>query len=127
VQNNDIATARLLLEQHLADADSEIVNTNGSLHVAASLNQDQMIELLLEYGYDVNRQGVDGTPPLRYAVQTGSTFSILALLENGADPLIWNTDGIRPIDLARKLRVPAILDVVKKAADNYKQAPTPQK
>ncbi|MFP6596996.1 MAG: ankyrin repeat domain-containing protein [Candidatus Hydrogenedentota bacterium] len=125
VQKNDLATARLLLEQHLVKPDSEGMNSSSPLHVAATLNQDRMIELLLEFGYDVNRQGVDGNTPLHYAVETESTFSILALLENGADPLMWNSDGLRPIDHARNLGVPAILDVVKKAADNFKQVPPP--
>lgn len=126
VQRNDIETARLLLERGIAEPTTTTSNTNGPIHLAARLNQDQMIELLLEYGFKVNAQGVQGNTPLHYAVETDSMFSIITLLEHGADPLIWNSEGIRPIDLSRTQGIPAIIELIKNAADKANPTVEPQ-
>ena len=119
VQHNDLATAKLLLEQKWATPEPAGFNMDTPVHLASSLNQSRMIELLIEYGYGVNDQGLEGNTPLHYAVETGSTFSILVLVENNADPSIWNSEGKRPIDLARDLGDSAIVDVIKSAADKF--------
>ncbi|MFP6584326.1 MAG: ankyrin repeat domain-containing protein [Candidatus Hydrogenedentota bacterium] len=115
IEKNDLATARILLEQGYAKPKESAIPIDGPLHLAARLNLAQMIELLLEFGYDVNVPGSRGNTPLHDAVTTKSTFAILTLVENDADPLIWNSDALTPMQRARDLGNPSVLDVLKRA------------
>jgi ankyrin repeat protein len=55
------------------------------LHVAVSLNQKAMVELLLKFHADVNGADANGATPLLYAVGLSQTPIAEVLLANGAD------------------------------------------
>lgn len=126
ILRNDIETAKILLKQGYVTPSRTIVEQDGPLHLAARNDLDEMIELLIDNGYDVNAQGNRGNTPLHYAIEAKALRSLLTLVEHKADPLIWNKDGITPQMAAQALRVRAITDLMKRAIqERDPRRPTP--
>ena len=49
----------------------------------------------------MNAQSPNGTTPLMMAAQYGSAAAVRLLLEEGAEPLLKNEQGLNPLDFAR--------------------------
>ena len=127
ILRNDLETAQILLEQGYVKSENAAVNQDGPMHLAARNDLAEMIELLIEYGYKVDAQGYRGNTPLHYAISTRSLISMLTLVENKADPLIWNNDGVTPQMMTRSMNVRAINDLMKRAIkERDPRRPTPE-
>jgi ankyrin repeat protein len=72
------------------------------LHSAVAGNQDEVIEVLLAAGADVNARQSHGYTPLHGAAQNGADRTVDRLLAAGADAGARNDDGRTPADLAEE-------------------------
>lgn len=86
--NDEIA--QTLLECESLDLDA--VDTNGyiQLHVAIIQNRDDIAEMLIKNGANVDIPDNNGSTPLHRAAYLGLTKTVELLLDAGADPLITN-------------------------------------
>jgi ankyrin repeat protein len=85
-------TARAALS---AIVDSRIDDGRAALHVAAASNLGDVIRVLVtDLGAYVDLPGPSGATPLTFAVRYDATMAAQALLELGADPLIYGPDGM---------------------------------
>ena len=94
-QHGQFEVARLLFERG-ADVDISSMNGHTPLTVAAAayqLNRD-LVDLLLEYGADINAES-GGYCALSMAAGLDRRESIILLLERGAD--LFKEDGVTPI------------------------------
>lgn len=63
--------------------------------------RQSLIRYLVRQGSDVNHRNNDGETVVHLVVKAVELDVLRLLIELGADPSIANTDGIRPIDIAR--------------------------
>ena len=102
-----------LAERHFELA--EVLHRNGSsveprgisdytpLHFAALYGDLEMVQVLLEFGVDVDRPNKYGTTPLNYASGKGhrnSAMVVRLLIERGADPNARDVFGFAPLHQA---------------------------
>lgn len=83
------------------------VNKTGwtPLHYAASTNHPQSVEiarLLLEHHAYIDAESPNGSTPLMMAAHYGLPALVDLLLQEGADPLLRNQQGLSAIDFARR-------------------------
>ena len=76
--------------KHLLEVDPKCANSVGwhgltPLHQAALKNNQELVDLLLEYGADVNRPNAYGETPLHLACQAASVRFVHKFLEIGAE------------------------------------------
>jgi hypothetical protein len=100
---DDLEAARLLLEQ---GANPNVCGWDKTpLLIAAEQENEEMVDLLLSYGADINQVGrlvpsLSGYSALHYAAEKGDTKLALLLLDKGADVNIKGTGDISPLHLA---------------------------
>ena len=91
-----------------AGADVNALDTRRSrngrrpLNWAAFYNHVEVIEVLLEYGADINATNLTGFTPVHHAAENNSSRSASILVEAGADADIPNRRGKKPLDTARE-------------------------
>ncbi len=101
---------RLALARRLIERRAE-VNKPGwaPLHYAAAHAEPvslDMVRLLLEHHAYIDAESPNRTTPLMMAAQYGSLDVVKLLLEEGADPLLRNEQGLSAIDFARRASRP---------------------
>lgn len=79
-QNGRVETARFLLEAKC--------KIGVSLHVASQLGHLSVVQLLLEYGADVDARHVGFSTPLALAVRAGHAAVVSRLIEEGASTVL---------------------------------------
>jgi ankyrin repeat protein len=85
------------------------------LHYAVSRDTDNstaMVRLLLEHHAYIDAESPNGTTPLMMAAHYGSPEAVKLLLEEGADPLIRNQQGLTAIDFAHRANRAASADII---------------
>ncbi|KAK7471427.1 hypothetical protein BaRGS_00035915 [Batillaria attramentaria] len=88
------------------------------LMVAAHEGQRDAINVLLELGAEINRQGDKGNTPLGAALEGKKEQMALFLLEKGADPHVRNSKQRNPVHIAAYNNLPeAIKALALKGAD----------
>ncbi|KAM4558174.1 ankyrin repeat and SOCS box protein 9-like [Odontesthes bonariensis] len=87
------------LVQYGADVDQHIDELGSPLHAACSNQRLNTARKLLQLGASVNTSA-SGDSPLHIASRLSSPELLSVLLENGADRLLANSEGKRPLDLA---------------------------
>ena len=80
------------------------------LHWAAAQGYIEMIRVLVDKGYDINAQDIDGFTPLHYAAATGSFSGVEYLINNGADVYVVNNKNLTPLTIAAKAGEQKIVD-----------------
>ncbi|KAI4340624.1 hypothetical protein MLD38_025439 [Melastoma candidum] len=73
------------------------------LHLACDTADIGMLELLLQYGVNVNAVDSRGDMPLHHCIIRGKSANAKLLLARGADPRALNREGKSPLDLAMEL------------------------
>lgn len=97
---------RLQAARRLIERKAEVNKTGWTpLHYAAT-NADEeslpMVRLLLEHHAYIDAESPNGTTPLMMAAHYGNPGVVKLLLEEGADPLLKNQQGLSAIDFANR-------------------------
>jgi ankyrin repeat protein len=99
----DITVVENLLRQGI-NVNGELVRRHGSetvsyvpLHEAAACEDDKMIQLLLEYGADVNRKDSKGVTVLHDAALCGNYAAVKFLLDSNTNIEAQDHDGRTPL------------------------------
>lgn len=106
----EAATASRLLLDAGADVNARSANDFAVLpiHSAVAGGHDDVVEILISAGADVNATQRHGWTPLHGAAQNGSLVTVERLLAAGADRAARNDDGVSAADLARAAGHPEI-------------------
>jgi ankyrin repeat protein len=93
------------------------VNKTGwtPLHYAATNAESTstaMVRLLLEHHAYIDAESPNKTTPLMMAAHYGSLAVVKLLLEEGADPLLRNQQGLTAIDFAQRANRAASADII---------------
>ena len=92
-----------LLEAHPQWAHEPIYQDFYAIHFAAQSGRNDVIELLISHGVDVNqRGGFLNATPLVSAVESRNAETVALLLDHGADPHASMTDGRSSLEYARE-------------------------
>lgn len=93
------------------------VNKTGwtPLHYAATSGQIEIMKQLLENYAFIDAQSPNGTTPLMMAAMYGSTAGVKLLLDEGADPLMKNEQGLTAVDFARRANRSDAMELVSAA------------
>lgn len=107
---------RLALATRLIEREAE-VNKPGwaPLHYAAtdaSAQAPAMVRLLLEHHAYIDAESPNGTTPLMMAAHYGSPTVVKILLEEGADPLLKNQQGLTAIDFAQRANRAEVAEII---------------
>jgi len=94
--NNQLDLAKVLIAR---GAD---VNREGwtPLHYAATKGHREMMRLLLENDAYIDSESANGTTPLMMAAFSTSPLAVKLLLEEGADPTLFNHGNASALDIA---------------------------
>ena len=93
---NDLDSANLLIT-----AGASVNRPNWTpLHYAASKGHTSMMRLLIDNDAYIDAESPNGTTPLMMAAYYASPKAVKLMLEEGADPLLKNQDGMTALDLA---------------------------
>ena len=100
------------------------VNKTGwtPLHYAASGAHLPVMKLLLENFAYIDAESPNGTTPLMMASMYGSTAAVKLLIDEGADPMLKNIQGLTAQQFALRANRPESADLVLKAIRS-KQSP----
>jgi ankyrin repeat protein len=70
------------------------------VHLAASHKSPRCLQVLLDFGVDVNKRDLDGWPPLTLSSATGSVECVRLLLDKNANVNHQNKTGLTGLQLA---------------------------
>jgi len=112
-RDGDLAQVRALLKHN-----PDLVSTRDStgrtpLHFAAYEGHEDVVELLLAHGADVNAKADNGETPLHFAARKGYTNVVKLLWLHGADVDAKDNHGDTPLDLAAVYGNSAVAEVLR--------------
>lgn len=112
LQRCDLARAQELLKDGAKpDSQQESGAAGTVLHAAIFSQYDQMVDLLVRHGANLEARGPENFTPLQYAVQLGNGYAVLALLRAGADRTVVSKGGRNLLELAMYYRQHAMADL----------------
>ena len=95
----------LQLAQKLVEKGADVNKTGWApLHYAATSGKLDIISLLLENHAYIDAESPNGSTPLMMAAGYGTASAVKLLLEEGADPLLKNKQGLTAIDFAQSAK-----------------------
>ncbi|CAG9997125.1 unnamed protein product [Clonostachys byssicola] len=96
-QEHHTAMLGLLLEQGCAQVDEIDPGGQTALLRAIQGNDQEIVNMLLDYGADPDTAGREGTRPLYQALRDNCIAIMKTLLTKGADPNLWCHDSEPPL------------------------------
>ena len=91
------------LMKALIDKDADVNKTGWTpLHYAASGQQADVVEMLLEHSAYIDAESPNGSTPLMMAAMYGKESLVSLLLNAGADPSLKNHLGLTASDFAKR-------------------------
>lgn len=76
--------------------EEDIQDGSSVLHLVCLTSDSAMVELLLQYGADVNAIDSRGRTPLHYSTMRGKNATARVLITRGANPLAVDKEGNTP-------------------------------
>jgi hypothetical protein len=73
-----------------------------ALHYAAASGSNDIVQMLLDKGADINARSPNNTTPIMMAAFGGHIYTVKLLLDSGADAMLKNDLGMTAIDFAVK-------------------------
>lgn len=108
VSTNNTETVKNLLESGVSPNTTD--GLRSALHLAASKGYAEIVELLLKYGADPNKQDIVQNTALHLAACTSNLQIITLLINGGADITSLDIHGRNPVQLAKSK-----LDILRKS------------
>ena len=97
----------------LLERDAAVNKTGWTpLHYAVTGSQLTIMKLLIEKYAFIDAQSPNGTTPLMMAAMYGSNETVKLLIEEGADPLMKNQQGMTAADFAKRANRPDAMALV---------------
>jgi ankyrin repeat protein len=99
-----------------AGVDKDVRDTMGAtaLHEAMLQPDVLVVKLLLDHGFDPNARATrNGYTPLHFAVAANNIAAARLLLQYGADKRIKCSEGLTPLDQARKSEKSAFISLLR--------------
>ncbi|XP_064611198.1 protein phosphatase 1 regulatory subunit 16A-like isoform X2 [Liolophura sinensis] len=95
---NDLEEVKMLLQQNVSP---DVTNEDGltALHQCCIDNSEEMLQVLLQYGANVNARDTELWTPLHAAATCGHINLCKYLIDAGAELLAVNADGNMPYDI----------------------------
>ncbi|XP_061219543.1 inactive serine/threonine-protein kinase TEX14 isoform X2 [Neopsephotus bourkii] len=93
-QGNSLRVKKLLKQGVFVDAVNSMGQT--SLFTAALLGLGKIVDILLDYGSDVNHRCYDGSTPVHAAAFSGNQWILSRLLDEGGDLRVHDKNGKKP-------------------------------
>jgi len=87
------------------------------LHIAAYNGCNEIIELLIENGADINARNKRGETPLMYAIENGKVQTAKIFIDKGADIKATNRSYESAMDYAIRYKQYEIIDILQKIND----------
>ncbi len=84
--------------------------------LAATINNLEIVNILISHGADVNQADEGGATLLIYAVWKGNKDIVALLLKNGADIYAKTRDGRTPLSVAKQAGHTEIIEMLKVSA-----------
>jgi len=109
----NVRAAKILLENGANIND--VSNAGQTALIIAAARGFDIVNLLLEYGADVNVKGADNETALMSAVILGSEDTIKILLDKGADVAVADREGNTALAYAKKFNREDIVTMLKNA------------
>ncbi len=82
------------------------------LHYAATNGHVAVMKQMLHQHAFIDAQSPNGTTPLMMAAMYGSTAAVRLLVEEGADPLMKNEQGMTAADFAQRVNRPDAIQLI---------------
>lgn len=105
-----------LLIKNKANINAQGIDGETPLHCAVELNNAYIVSLLIENGAEKDIKDNEGNRPLDWIMRKPTTNRqevLEVLLENDADISIKNNKGKTPLQLARKIDLAKIIELIK--------------
>ncbi|KAF7840229.1 ADP-ribosylation factor GTPase-activating protein AGD1-like isoform X1 [Senna tora] len=84
------------------DRQDTSTSTSTVLHQACLTADASMVELLLQYGADINAPDSKGQTPLHYCILKGKSAAAKLLITRGANPHAADNEGNTPVEIASR-------------------------
>jgi len=118
-KQHDLETIKNLFKlSNLSDI-SHLTNKDGKnlLHFAAENKDPELLNFLIEKGFDFRKEAVSGEMPIHRAIQYKRSDIVLKLLDLGCDPTTTLKNGTTCLDLAMKHKLEELYSpLIKKGA-----------
>lgn len=98
LENKEYSIAKFLKEQGINPLKHAFSDANSYLHMAMRHAQEWMLDDIDHFDHLINAQNDNGETPLHLAMKNRFMPGIFFLLSFGADPLIKDKSGKKPID-----------------------------
>jgi Ankyrin repeats (3 copies) len=105
-------TAELMLQRGANVNQPNQIQTSTILHYAVAHGDEELVDLLLTYGADVNQQDEHGFTPMHWALATDNLVVLEKLFNKNGDVSIPNSDGESVVAMALKYNKIALREVV---------------
>lgn len=90
------------------------IDQTAALELAILSEREDIVDLLIEHGADVNRPGLSGDLPLSIAVRRDKPELVRRLVERGADIDLHDRRGMTPLEHARRHGGPEAVDLLRR-------------
>jgi ankyrin repeat protein len=107
--------------KRIVEADASLVKSADKygytfLNYAIQLGNEKAVQYLISAGSEIDRQDPRyGKTPLHGAIESNDEDIVRILLSHGADPSIRDKEGVSGVDLARKLDLKDLIELLEKS------------
>lgn len=108
VRNGDPGAVRAVL------ASGMDINQSAALELAILMEKEEIVDLLIDRGADVNRPGLSGDLPLTVAARRGRPELMRRLVERGADVDRRDQRGMTPLEHAQRQGQPEAVEFLRR-------------